>query len=142
MSNEVSIYTDGGARGNPGPAAIGVVITHGNKKLTEFGKAIGETTNNVAEYTAVKEALIWLKDNPLNMEIGIPNYLFFLDSALVVHQLNGYFKVKNPGLRLLLSQIRILEQEIKGSVKYNLIPRERNTRADFLVNRTLDSLQY
>jgi ribonuclease HI len=143
MNNEINVHTDGGARGNPGPAAIGVVISRGNTTLTEFGKIIGDTTNNVAEYAAVREALIWLKNNPVSKEEKSPNYFsFYLDSALVVHQLNGYFKVKDPTLRLFLSQIRILEQEVNGQVKYNLIPREENQQADFLVNRTLDSIQY
>src|SRR3989344_3558887 len=96
------VHTDGGARGNPGPAAIGVVIEEGNKTLAAFGKTIGEATNNIAEYTAVIEALMWLTQHPAD-------YIqFFLDSTLVVNQLNGLFKVKEPHLRELLLQVRTL----------------------------------
>ncbi|OGG24060.1 hypothetical protein A3A79_02590 [Candidatus Gottesmanbacteria bacterium RIFCSPLOWO2_01_FULL_43_11b] len=132
----ITIHTDGGARGNPGPAAIGIVIDADGKKTAEFGKKIGEATNNVAEYTAVLEALRYLKNSDKkNNEIQ-----FFIDSTLVVNQLNGKFKVKEPTLRELLTKIRILEVEVGGKIFYHHIPREQNTRADHLVNQTLDAL--
>ncbi len=130
------VHTDGGARGNPGPAAIGVVIETDNRKLiAEFGKRIGESTNNVAEYTAVVEALKEIRnrkyrDNTLH---------FFLDSNLVVQQLNGTFKVKDAKLRELLIAVRMLEQEVGGEVSYDYVPREENSRADRLVNQALDT---
>lgn len=125
------VHTDGGARGNPGPAAIGVVI----QNIVEFGRRIGEATNNVAEYTAVIEALNYIKSKTdKNVDIQ-----FFLDSNLVVQQLNGRFKVKDPTLRELLMKIKILEQEIGEGVTYLYVPREKNRRADFLVNQALDS---
>lgn len=140
------IHTDGGARGNPGPAAVGVVIEKcqsvnvSKKEIIEFGKRIGETTNNVAEYTGVIEALREIKRQRVNastrqesMEIQ-----FFLDSTLVVNQLNGIFKVKDPTLRELLVSVRVLEQEVGGKVIYWAIPREQNRRADLLVNKALD----
>jgi ribonuclease HI len=130
------VHTDGGARGNPGPAAIGVVIQDDTKKvLQEFGKKIGEATNNVAEYTAVAEALRALK----NLVGESPEIEFFLDSTLVVHQLNGLFKIKDSTLRSLATDIRILETEVGGVVRYSAIPREQNHRADFLVNQALDA---
>lgn len=130
------IHTDGGARGNPGPAAIGVVIEveSGEKDtpLIEFGKAIGETTNNVAEYTAVLEALKAIgKEEKSSID-------FYLDSLLVVQQLKGYFKIKDARLRELATAIRMLEGEVGGEVRYHHVRREENTRADFLVNRALD----
>ncbi len=130
------VHTDGGARGNPGPAAVGVVIeTDSRKRVAEFGKRIGETTNNVAEYTAVVEALKEIRnrkyrDNTLH---------FFLDSNLVVQQLNGTFKVKDAKLRELLIAVRMLEQEVGGEVSYDYVPREENSRADRLVNQALDT---
>lgn len=137
------VHTDGGARGNPGPAAIGVVIEEvisdkgkviSKTKITEFGKRIGEATNNVAEYRAVLEALQNIKyEDKKNIKID-----FFLDSKLVVNQLNGRFKVKDPQLRELLTRIRILEQETGGEAYYHLVPRDQNRRADFLVNQALD----
>lgn len=136
------VHTDGGARGNPGPAAVGVVIEQyqvslkeEKKLITQWGKRIGETTNNVAEYKAVIEALLYIKNAGLkNLQAN-----FYLDSNLVVQQLNGRFKVKNSALRELIVNIRILETEISGIIHYNLIPREQNTRADAMVNAALDS---
>ncbi len=127
------VHTDGGARGNPGPAAIGVVIDADHKKMAELSRLIGKTTNNVAEYTAIIEALTYLKDQPN------PYIEFFLDSTLVVNQLNGKFKVKEPTLRELLMKVRLLEGDIGGHITYQYVPREQNQRADFLVNRALDS---
>jgi ribonuclease HI len=132
------IHTDGGARGNPGPAAIGVVIENvETKKVTGFGKTIGETTNNVAEYTGVIEALKTVKtmmvssDNQLDIQ-------FFLDSTLVVNQINGLFKVKDTKLRELLSHVRILEGDVGGEIRYTAVRREQNVDADMFVNKALD----
>jgi ribonuclease HI len=136
------IHTDGGARGNPGPAAIGVVIDEvisdkrqDTRMIKQFGKRIGETTNNVAEYMAVVEALRHVLSN-IKERCRID---FFLDSTLVVNQLNGLFKVKDARLRELLVTVRTLEQEIGGTIFYHVIRREQNTRADALVNEALDS---
>lgn len=145
------IHTDGGARGNPGPAAVGVVIEKetNNKQQTtknvivEFGKAIGDTTNNVAEYTGVIEALSFIKIQNPKFKVQNTEQLsinFFLDSTLVVNQLNGLFKVKDSKLRELLTAVRQLEQEVGGSIFYTAIPREQNSRADFFVNQALDRL--
>ncbi len=128
------IHTDGGARGNPGPAGIGVVISDGRNEIAAFGKKIGETTNNIAEYTAVIEALNWLKNNNLEQtEVS-----FFLDSTLVVNQINGLFKVKQGHLQELLMKVRVLEQEVGGTITYAAVRRELNTRADQMVNEALD----
>lgn len=139
------IHTDGGARGNPGPAAIGVVIDRvagANKtiELARFGKRIGETTNNVAEYTAVIEALAMVKRrwSSVKKEERI-EIDFFLDSVLVVNQLNGTFRVKDGKLRELLIEVRTLEAEVGRAIAYRAVPREKNRRADFLVNRALDN---
>ncbi len=147
----IIIHTDGGARGNPGPAAVGAVIemsndqfpiSNENKKIVEISKRIGEATNNVAEYIAVIEAITEIKnqkskikneDDKSKIEIQ-----FYLDSNLVVQQLNGKFKVKDARLRELLMQVRVLEQEVGGVVTYRVVPREQNRRADMLVNRALD----
>lgn len=143
---EFEIYTDGGARGNPGPAAVGVVIyrkffqnNREQKKLIQsYGMKVGDTTNNVAEYTAVIEAyktLIQL----INTEKNYPARAdFFLDSTLVVNQLNGKFKVKDPDLRMLYFTVKTLEQESGMKIQYTYIPRERNAIADLMVNRALD----
>lgn len=142
------IHTDGGARGNPGPAAVGVVIqaVADNGKdsvkrvVSEFGKKIGETTNNTAEYTAVIEALKYLISLDEQSRPGESDeVLFYLDSTLVVHQINGLYKVKEPHLRELLTSVRILESGISATIRYAAVPREQNRRADFFVNHALDS---
>ena len=133
---KLTIHTDGGARGNPGPAAIGVVIDG----VASFGKKIGETTNNVAEYTAIIEALRYLRDEQGKMLEDKDKYIqFFLDSLLVVNQLKGLFKVKDARLRELLMSIRVLEGEIGGTITYAHVPREQNKEADLEVNKALDS---
>ena len=137
--NNIVVFTDGGARGNPGPAAIGFIIKddHGHL-LVEQGKYIGQTTNNVAEYQAVIEALTWLKNN-FKMKETLNNQIdFFLDSNLVVNQLNGFFKIKDAKLKNLIIKVRSLEKEINEKIFYHFIPRQKNYHADFLVNQTLD----
>lgn len=139
---KILIHTDGGARGNPGPAAVGVVIeTETAKTIAEFGKRIGETTNNVAEYTAVIEALKYLQTYiSLGHDQGdhIESVNFYLDSTLVVNQINGLFKVKQDHLRLLLLQVHELEHEVGRRISYFSIPRELNSRADYFVNTAFD----
>ncbi len=148
---QLVVHTDGGARGNPGPAAAGVVIEQcqcvsvsmchekKRKEIVSFGKRIGEATNNVAEYRAVLEALLEIKNEKLKMKNEESLEIqFYLDSNLVVQQLNGLFKVKDAKLRELLMQVRVLERECGGVVRYRYVPREQNRRADFLVNKALD----
>lgn len=140
MVKKLIIFTDGGARGNPGRAAIGIVIrTENGQILQEIYQRIGVTTNNVAEYSAVVAALEWLRNNPITQLSNNPITQFYLDSVLVVNQLNGKFRVKNADLRELLLKVRMLEQEVGGQIYYTSIPREENTAADALVNRALDS---
>lgn len=142
------IHTDGGARGNPGPAAVGVVIEKAAdpqmesrmQKITEFGKKIGETTNNTAEYVAVIEALKYCVAHAEELDLGKNVTLdFYLDSTLVVNQLNGLYKVKQAHLRELLTSVRFLEAEAGANVKYIAVPREQNRRADSFVNQALDA---
>lgn len=132
------VYTDGGARGNPGPAAIGVVFIDEDKEIGHISKTIGIATNNVAEYTAVIEALSWLISNFKKIS-SFDKIQFFLDSQLVVSQLNGLFKVKNSNLRELIFEIRKKESELAKEVFYSYIPREKNKLADNFVNEALDN---
>lgn len=131
------VFTDGGAIDNPGPAAIGVVIKIGEKTIAKFGKRIGTATNNVAEYTAVIEAMKWLDENYQIIKLSSCQIEFFLDSKLVVNQLNGVFKVKEPNLRNLIVKIRQLEQALGGGISYQSIPREKNFAADSEVKKAL-----
>jgi ribonuclease HI len=130
------IHTDGGARGNPGPAAVGVVIHKNGKLFHQFGQAIGEATNNVAEYKGVTEALRYMRSVLKNKEHEL---LFVLDSLLIVNQLNGKFKIKEPHLRTLYFDVKLLEEEVGGVIRYTTVPREHNRQADLLVNLALDA---
>ena len=138
MIRKLNIFTDGGARGNPGPSAVGVYIEDENgKEITGIGKTIGIATNNTAEYKAVIEGLLWIvKNKEKLLENTIIN--FYLDSLLVCSQIKGLFKVKNADLRAYLFEIRELEVEIKNPIFYTHIPREKNKKADALVNKALD----
>lgn len=130
------LYTDGASRGNPGPASYGFTISdESGKLLHEEGEYIGKTTNNVAEYTAVIEALKLVKEKyygELPMEIDL-----FADSKLLAEQLSGRYKIKHPNLKSLFDQIKILEMDI-GFISYTYIPRGKNTEADRLANKALD----
>lgn len=140
MTNSINIFTDGGARGNPGPSAIGVYIESADGKIISgFGKTIGVATNNVAEYKAVIEALSWIIENKKSMSDDA-KVNFFLDSKLVCSQIIGLFKVKNVDLRNLLFDVREREAQINLPIYYKHIPREQNSKADAFVNEALDEM--
>lgn len=132
----IVVYTDGGARGNPGEAAYGFVIIDNKKIIYKEGKRIGVATNNVAEYMGVIAALRWLNKN---MNLQNKHIVFYLDSLLVASQLLETFKVKNENLRSLFFTIKELEEKMKGMVSYRAIKRENNKEADLLVNLALDN---
>jgi ribonuclease HI len=135
-----NIWTDGGARGNPGPAAIGFVIKQGNEVIYQHKQFIGKATNNVAEYTAVLRALEWLSNNYPITKLSNYQINFHIDSLLIVQQLNGSYKIKNLGLKSLAISVKQLEAKLKIKVAYKKIPREQNKIADSLVNQALDTL--
>lgn len=131
---QLTVFCDGGARGNPGPAGSGCVIeTSAGKRRFLCGKYLGETTNNVAEYTAVKLALETAKTH---FEKGT-RVDFFLDSELVVRQLNGDYRVKNPTLQEKAQEIKSLFGHF-GKITFTHVPRAKNAVADSLVNKTID----
>lgn len=132
---DLKIHTDGGARGNPGPSAIGVVIDGSTARLTSYGLFIGVGTNNQAEYKAVQSALSWIKDN-------VPEATslhFYLDSQLVVSQLTGVFKVKHPEMLRLKTEISKQIVELGIKVEFSYVPRAQNAAADAMVNQALDA---
>ena len=152
MDNHYTLYTDGGARGNPGPAAIGFLIKDGaNKLIYNHSQSIGFSTNNTAEYKAVIAALEYLKTRKELVRSSTTIHLF-LDSRLVVNQLNGVFKVKDQKMKTLVLAVRNSERELGvlldeyqtlfaskvPRIRYALVPRELNQEADALVNRALD----
>lgn len=134
----ISIYTDGGSSGNPGPAASAFVILRGNQELKRHAEAIGATTNNVAEYTAFILALQSLKGLVQQPEYqGITKIELFSDSLLMVRQLQGVYKIKEVHIRDLIVKIRDLESAIDRPFTYTHIPREKNKVADGLVREIL-----
>ncbi len=130
--NKFIIYTDGGARGNPGPAAIGVVISNdAGEELKRVSQYIGETTNNQAEYKALIEAL------KQAATLGGERLVCHLDSELVVRQLQGQYKIKEPTLQPLAQEALRLMAKF-AQVQFQHVPREKNKLADQLVNEALD----
>jgi ribonuclease HI len=128
----VIVETDGAARGNPGPAGIGVVVTQADGAvLSTIAEGIGETTNNVAEYTAAIEGLRRAR------ELGATNVLLRSDSRLLVEQLAGRFKVKNERLKRLHRQATDLARGF-ATIAYEHVPRESNKHADALANEGVD----
>lgn len=128
----LKIYTDGGSRGNPGPSASGYVLyDESGNVVVDKGVYLGITTNNQAEYTALKLALEDAK------KLGASEVMVFMDSLLVVNQMNGIFKIKNRDLWPLHDAIKQLAKGFK-KISFNHVPREQNKVADAAVNRALD----
>ena len=129
---KAKLSTDGGARGNPGPAAYGYVLeTEDGTVLDARGETIGVATNNVAEYRALIAGL------EKAVELGIDELEVVSDSELLVKQMQGEYKVKNEALRELNDEANFLERKL-GRVRYKAVRREHNELADKLVNEALD----
>ncbi len=130
-----TLYTDGGSRGNPGPAGIGVqLLDDTGAVLDEIARGIGETTNNVAEYTALIEGLRMALDQ------GVTDIEVFMDSELVVSQLSGRWKIKNERLRHLAVEARAVLSRFR-SVRLEHVRRAHNARADELANRGMNEAE-
>jgi len=131
-NSTIEIFTDGGSRGNPGPAAISFIIYDNNKeKLEQQSKYIGEQTNNYAEYLAILEALINSKKyNPEEV-------IVYTDSSLAYNQINGYWKIKDECIKTMALKIR---QEAAAFKQFKIfhITRDKNKEADKLVNIELN----
>lgn len=128
------VFSDGGARGNPGPAAIGILVCNDRGEvLQEHHEVIGEATNNIAEYRAV------LKGLELAGELGLEAVNYFVDSELVARQLSGSYRVKTPHIKELFLQVKEQEKQFR-KVTYQQVPRthERIRWADRLVNQALN----
>lgn len=139
LIKKLTINCDGGARGNPGPAAIGVHATVSSQPLFSLSEYIGETTNNVAEYTAVIRALEYLVAN----QIKADTIDFILDSELVVKQIKGQYKVKQPHLQKLHLSLRQLLHhlttfQLSRQITFTHVKRELNQEPDRLANQALD----
>jgi ribonuclease HI len=122
---------DGGSRGNPGPAGYGVRIETSDGAVTELKQSLGTCTNNVAEYNGLLAALRWAAEN------GIGSLHVRSDSELLVKQMKGEYRVKNPGLQPLYEEARSLARRI-GRVRFEHVRRELNREADRLANEAMD----
>lgn len=128
------LYTDGGSRGNPGPAGIGFILFDSDDNLIwSESKYLGKATNNMAEYKALEEGLNYVFKKVQDVEV----LTCYLDSELVVKQLNGEYKVKNQDLKPLFDKISVLIDSKR--VKFNHVYRENNKFADKLVNISIDA---
>jgi ribonuclease HI len=133
-TKKVTIYADGAARGNPGPASIGVVIKdESDDKVAEISNHIGTATNNQAEYLAIIAGLEKV------ISLGYKNVIVKADSELVIMQINGLYKIRNTALRPLYQKVVQLTGSLEN-VLLTYIPREQNADADALANRALDYL--
>lgn len=130
-NNKIKVFCDGGSRGNPGPAASGVVfLNQDNEVLYEFSQYLGETTNNQAEYRAVLLAI----DKMHELAYRVAD--FYLDSELVTKQLNGEYRIKNLELKPVYDKIKQLSQDLQ--ITFTHVRREFNKLADQQVNICLD----
>lgn len=134
-TNKITIYCDGGSRGNPGPSAIGIYIPQLAK---EYSKYLGKKTNNEAEYSAIIFALKKIKQLIGSEKAEKAEIEAKMDSELIVNQLNGKYKIKEKSLVPFFIDIWNLKQDFKN-VKFAHIPREENKQADILVNRELNN---
>ncbi len=131
----VKVFCDGGSRGNPGPAASGVVITTTEGDvLGEYNEYLGLRTNNYAEYSAV---ILGLSELKAHKAVGRAD--FYLDSELVTKQLNGQYKVKHVDMKPLYARVQELLGEVDAEVSFAHVRREFNTLADAQVNVCLDA---
>lgn len=129
-----TLFTDGGARGNPGPAAIGFVLSGIGGTPISFKEYIGKGTNNQAEYRALLSGISRAKEE------GVEDLMCYLDSELVVKQVRGEYRVKNEDLKILLAEIKKLLPSFR-SITFEHVPRAKNAAADKLVNEALDAQQ-
>ena len=132
----VKIFTDGGSRGNPGPAAVGISFQMGNEEVSSISEYIGEKTNNIAEYQAFLTSLNYITSNSLIVNDGAQ---WFLDSKLVVEQLNNRWKVKDLNIRVIWQECQEKLNSLSFPYSIQYVPREENVRADQLVNIALDN---
>jgi ribonuclease HI len=130
---KVVVHVDGGARGNPGPAAAAAVVsTPGGEVLDEAAVTLGRATNNVAEYRGLIAGL------ERALDLGLANVTVVSDSELVVKQMRGEYRVKNEALRDLRDEAERLASKL-GRVQYTSVRRAENELADRLVNEALDA---
>jgi ribonuclease HI len=140
MEKNLTVCTDGGSRGNPGRSACAFVAKEGEQEIYKQSKFLGIQTNNFAEYSGILLALQWVVNKyqyQINTNIKF-QINFNSDSELVIKQLNGLYKIKNPVLKKLNNEIKEIISENHLEIIFQNFPREENTIADVLVNEELD----
>lgn len=130
------IYTDGGSRGNPGESACAFVVTSGGTEIFSEGTYLGVGTNNEAEYAGLIHSLEWVLEQDLS---NVEKIEWFTDSMLMMSQVNKLWKIKEPRMKQLITQIWALQSKLTKSATLQYVPREKNQEADLLVNQTLDA---
>ncbi|MDE2213062.1 MAG: ribonuclease HI family protein [Patescibacteria group bacterium] len=134
----LTMYTDGGARGNPGPAGAGAALfNEAGKEVATVSDYLGEATNNVAEYEALLRALM-RAESLYGKRLQTMTIHVRMDSELIVRQMQGVYKVKEPKLKEFFSRIAEFRLERAPNITFEHIPREQNKRADALVNEAID----
>lgn len=136
MNKSLKLFTDGGSRGNPGPAGFGFVVYDSAENILEkCGNYLGITTNNQAEYAGLEKGIAWIVQHYSRAEVEI-----FMDSLLIVNQVKGLYKVKNQAL---LPPFLRIKKLLRTLPKYTIthIPREHNAIADSLANEAMDRHQ-
>lgn len=134
QNNSIEVYIDGGSRGNPGPSGGGFAVFQNGKVIKKGSEYFGEKTNNQAEYMALRLALreVYDKFGDENLEVNC-----FMDSQLVVEQMNGNYKVKSKNVQPLFQEVRRIADQFKNfSISH--VPREENYLADNLANQAMD----
>ncbi|MCL4384148.1 ribonuclease HI family protein [Patescibacteria group bacterium] len=133
---KLSVHTDGGSRGNPGHSGFGVVILADHQKVLESSVYLGVKTNNEAEYAGLLHALTWLRDH--HHQYSPTEIHLYLDSELVVNQLNGQYRVKAAHLKPLYQQSLDLLSSLSCPVTITHVGRAGNSEADLLANQAMD----
>ena len=138
MEKFVKVFTDGASRGNPGMSAIGIAVFNEEDELIiDHKKFIGTGTNNSAEYKALIESLKLLR----NINCDFDSVNFYCDSELIVKQINGQYKIKNPDMIFLSNEFFKELNSLQKKYTITHIPREKNKTADNLANQALDELK-
>jgi len=130
------IYTDGGSRGNPGESACAFVVTADAADVHSEGLYLGTGTNNEAEYAGVIASLRWVISQDLS---SVEKIEWFTDSQLVMSQINKLWKIKEPRIQRMVTEIWALQGKLHKPFSIRYVPREKNQEADLLVNQTLDA---
>ena len=138
--SKIKVFTDGAAKGNPGPAGIGIVIYDENDFiLRTYKEYLGETTNNQAEYRALLKSIDLIKKLNSNIQVSFDSIEFYSDSELLVNQINFDYQTKDSGLAVLNSKFHVIAKKLEKPFIIKHIERAKNKNADMLANLAIDN---